>query len=136
MLGTEILATRFGDLPGVVFSLIDSRMSHWIRALLVKFQVVALFLAMALMPSNASAMILCDGHEATIEQAHDHASQTTDLAVDHATDHCASHICVLGDLRSADAEAPRAIPVSIRSWDIASLVITAIPEGLQRPPRA
>lgn len=111
-------------------------MLYWIRSFLVLFRVAAFSLAVTLMPSNGSAMVQCDGHEAPIAQAHDHTDQTTNVVVDHVTDHCASHICVLADLRTADAETPRSVRVSTRSWDMASLVVTAIPEGLQRPPRA
>ncbi|WP_306043930.1 hypothetical protein [Mameliella sp. MMSF_3455] len=111
-------------------------MLYWIRIFLVLSRVSVLLLAVTLMPSNVSAMVQCDGHEAPIAQALDQADQTTKHAVDHVTDHCGSHICVLGDLRTADAETPRSVGVATRSWDMASLVVTAIPEGLQRPPRA
>ncbi|MBT56249.1 MAG: hypothetical protein CMF72_22990 [Mameliella sp.] len=111
-------------------------MSYWIRIFLVTLQVIAILLAVSLTPSNASAMILCDTHDAPIEQAHDQAGHAADQAVDNVSDHCASHICVLGDIGSADAELPFDVQLSVRSWDMVSLVITAIPEGLQRPPRA
>ena len=111
-------------------------MLYWIRTFLILFRVAAFSLAVTLMPSNVSAMVQCDGHEAPIAHALDQTDQTMNHAVDHVTDHCGAHICVLGDLCTADAETPRSVRVATRSWDMASLVVTAIPEGLQRPPRA
>ena len=117
-------------------------MSHWIHTFLVMIRATAILLAVAVMPSNASAMIDCtDTHDASQVMGGNHHGEASksDHATGHGSDHgkvhCASHSCVVADILLSNAAAPHTLVTFARSWDATSLVNSATPEGLRRPPR-
>lgn len=133
------LPTRFRDLPTFCFSNTASKMMYRIRAFFGILQIASILVAVTLMPANASAMVSCSVEQAvqvSSNERHHHETDIPAADIDHGADHCASHICVVGDFVGAESCTKQSANVSLRSWDIASLVRSAIPEGLRRPPRA
>lgn len=132
-------------MPTVAGNRMRYLMMHAIRTFLGIFVIAAVIAAVALMPSNASAMVTCavdqtehSGSDASADRTSvdNHTELNLPGKISHAKDHCAGHLCVVADMLPGNIGAGIESLGPVVSWDRIPLVRSSSPEGLRRPPRA